>query len=142
MKASKLKELIDVFEPQLVDDGYGGSFKSYLFLGQIWSNVQVEEGQEHYENDKITWTSSYKIEVRANTNIDWSTDKVIRYENSIIHIRGFADKLQGNNRIYVRGIRGNPSEFPVYIETGVYSEAGLPAFSENGMPFFQESGVV
>ena len=141
MKAIKLKELIDVFDPQLVDDGYGGSFKSYLFLGQIWCNVQVEEGQEHYENDKITWTSSYKIEVRANTNIDWSTDKVIRYENSIIHIRGFADKLQGGNRIYVRGLRGNPSDFPSFVESGVFDQVGLPMFDQQGNPVFTMAGV-
>jgi len=141
MKAGKLKELIDVFEPQLVDDGYGGSFKDYLFLGQIWANVQVEEGDEHYENDKITWTSSYKIEVRANTGIDWSTDKVIKYENSIIHIRGQADKMQAGNRIHVRGIKGNPSDFPVYIESGVFDQTGLPMFDQQGNPVFTMAGV-
>lgn len=141
MKAGKLKELIDVFEPQLVDDEYGGSFKNYLFLDQIWANIQVEEGDEHYENDKVTWTSSYKIEVRANTDIDWSTDKVIRYNDEIIHIRGFADKLQGDNRIYVRGIKGNPSDFPAFVLTGVYDITGQPAFDINGNPFFTMAGV-
>lgn len=141
MKAGKLKELIDVFEPQLIDDDYAGKFKNYLFLGQIWANVQVEEGEEHYKNDKITWTSSYLIEVRANTDIDWSTEKVIRYEDSIIHIRGFADKLQGGNRIYVRGIKGNPSDFPEFVLTGVYDITGQPAFDINGNPFFTMAGV-
>lgn len=141
MRTGKMGHRIEVFEKQLIDDGYGGDDVIWNSIGEIWCNVEVEGGVEEYNNDKVTWISKYIIECRAWTYIDWSTDKICNYEGILLFIRGMADVKQQGNRFYVKGRRGNPSDFNFAIDTGVFSQNGSEAFDQLGRPIFNQSGI-
>lgn len=145
MRAGKLDNRIEVYDRILVDDGYGGDDVYYNSIGRIWSKVTIKDGDEAFENEKVTAVRGYLFECRANTFIDWGTDKVIKYtdrqgKEHIVFIRGFADRKQQYNRIFIKGIQGNPSDFPLTLSTKVFAQDGSPAYAQDGSPLFSQEG--